>query len=182
MPLPAPGQFRCPSAQYRAQGTAGTKLRHRRFDLSDRPPDQVPCSSPRDERTAIPCCPPDSSTAYRGSVTVDCDARNGKPMIGSEARPTALQSLPGGSHVAWFWDSAAHGTSTGDLTTHISENASSLYLDFASPSSLTSSLRSSVFLGVPWTRSRRRRRPDRNELQEPPWPGAGGRVHPGAHR
>ncbi len=69
-------------------------------------------------------------------------------MTGSEPRPTVLESLPGGSHVAWFWDVAAHGTSTADLATHISENASSFYLDFASPGSLTSSLRSGVFLGA----------------------------------
>jgi hypothetical protein len=69
-------------------------------------------------------------------------------MTGSEARPSALESLPGGSHVAWFWDLAAHGTSTADLATHMSENASSFYLDFASPGSLTSSLQSNVFLGA----------------------------------
>jgi methyltransferase (TIGR00027 family) len=67
-------------------------------------------------------------------------------MTGIESKPTAFESLPGGSHVAWFWDAAAHDAPTAGLATHVSENASSFYLELSSPDLLTSSLQSSVFL------------------------------------
>jgi methyltransferase (TIGR00027 family) len=74
------------------------------------------------------------------------------PGISSETR--ALESLPGGYHVAWFWEVVARdgeGISAADFDMHVISSGVSAHLGqvgLASPALLASSLKSSVFAGA----------------------------------
>jgi methyltransferase (TIGR00027 family) len=65
--------------------------------------------------------------------------------------PIDLAGLPGASHIAWFWRLAAdpgQPASAVDLAAHVSEGASSFYVQLTSAASLAASLQASVFAGA----------------------------------
>jgi methyltransferase (TIGR00027 family) len=70
--------------------------------------------------------------------------------------PIELAGLPGATHVAWFWDvtarqgkpASAADLAAADLAAHISQGASSFYIELTSAGSLAASLQYSVFNGA----------------------------------
>jgi methyltransferase (TIGR00027 family) len=63
----------------------------------------------------------------------------------------ALESLPGGHHVAWFWEAVAQGgegISAGELTAHLIVGGFSPHVGLDSPALFASSLRNGLFGGA----------------------------------